>query len=123
VGLKPVLAAFAQMDNSLDDAARVSGAGFGRRMRRISAPLVAPAAASGAVLVFLTAYNEVTVSSLLWSTGHETIGTVIFNYENGGYTTLAAAMSVVTVMATVAMMLGLNLLGRHIPPGIIPWRD
>ncbi|WP_234992345.1 ABC transporter permease [Roseisalinus antarcticus] len=123
IGLKPVLAAFAQMDSSLDDAGRVSGAGFGRRIRRISAPLAAPAAASGAILVFLTAYNEVTVSSLLWSTGNETIGTVIFNYESGGYTTLAAAMSVVTVLATVVLMLCANLMGRRLPPGIVPWRE
>lgn len=122
VGLKPVVAAFAQMDSSLDDAGRVAGAGFARRMRRISGPLAAPAAASGALLVFLTAYNEVTVSSLLWSTGNETIGTVIFNYENGGYTTLAAAMSVVTVLATIVLMLGLNLFVRRVPPGVIPWR-
>jgi hypothetical protein len=69
VGLKPVAAAFAQMDPGLDDAARVSGAGFWRRLGAIHAPLAAPAAASGAILVFLTAYNEITVSALLWSTG------------------------------------------------------
>lgn len=123
IGLKSVVAAFAQMDSSLDDAGRVCGAGFARRMRRISGPLAAPAAGSGALLVFLTAYNEVTVSSLLWSTGNETIGTVIFNYENGGYTTLAASMSVVTVAATIILMLGLNLVGRYVPAGIIPWRE
>ena len=111
-----------QLDPALDDAARVSGAGFGRRMGRIFGPLVAPAAASGAILVFLTAYNEVTVSALLWSTGNETIGTSIFNYEDGGYTTLAAAMSCVTVVATVALMAGLDRMGRRLPPGVVPWR-
>ncbi|MEO0360778.1 MAG: iron ABC transporter permease, partial [Pseudomonadota bacterium] len=74
IALKPVGAAYLQLDPALDEAARVSGAGFMRRMTRISAPLVAPAAASGAILVFLTAYNEVTVSALLWSSGAETIG-------------------------------------------------
>ncbi len=123
VGLKPVAAAYTQLDVSLDDAARVSGAGLMRRMRRIFAPLVAPAAASGAILVFLTAYNEVTVSALLWSTGSETIGTVIFNYEDGGYTTLAAAMAAITVAATVVLMFGLNLLAPKLQPGVIPWRD
>lgn len=123
VGLKPVTAAYTQMDGSLDDAARVSGAGFLRRMRRIFAPLVAPAAVSGGILVFLTAYNEVTVSALLWSTGSETIGTVIFNYEDGGYTTLAAAMAAITVAATVVIMFALNALAPKLPPGIIPWRD
>lgn len=122
IGLKPVVAAYAQLDPSLDDAARVSGAGFTLRLGRIFAPLVAPAAASGAILVFLTAYNEVTVSALLWSTGNETIGTSIFNYEDGGYTTLAAAMSCVTVVATVVLMAGLDRAGRRLPPGVVPWR-
>ncbi|KZM52055.1 iron ABC transporter permease [Labrenzia sp. OB1] len=123
VGLKPVTAAFLQMDTSLEDAARVSGAGFFRRMRRIFAPLAAPSAASGAILVFLTAYNEVTVSALLWSTGNETIGTTIFNYEDGGYTTLAAAMSTVVVLATIVIMLGMNALAGRVPAGTIPWKD
>ncbi|WP_289036286.1 iron ABC transporter permease [uncultured Roseibium sp.] len=123
VGLKPVVAAFLQMDMSLEDAARVSGAGFGRRIRKIFAPLVAPAAASGGILVFLTAYNEVTVSALLWSTGNETIGTTIFNYEDGGYTTLAAAMSVVVVLATIVIMVAMNALTKKVPAGTIPWRS
>ncbi|MCF3936475.1 iron ABC transporter permease [Acuticoccus sp. M5D2P5] len=123
IALKPVAAAFAQLDPSLDDAARVAGASYGRRMRRIFAPLVAPAAASGAILVFLTAYNEITVSALLWSPGNETIGTTIFNYEDGGYTTLAAAMSAVTVGVTVILMMLLDRMGRRLPAGTVPWRD
>ena len=123
IGLNPVAAAYGQIDGALDDAARVSGAGFARRLGTIFAPLVAPAAASGAILVFLTAYNEVTVSALLWSAGHETIGTVIFNYEDGGYTTLAAAMAAVTVVATILIMTAMNALARLAPPGTIPWRD
>ncbi len=123
IALKPVSAAYAALDPALDDAARVSGASFALRMRRVFLPLTAPAAGSGAVLVFLTAYNEVTVSALLWSSGNETIGTTIFNYEDGGYTTLAAAMAAVTVAATVLLMLGLHALGRRLPPGVAPWRD
>ncbi|QDY70713.1 iron ABC transporter permease (plasmid) [Qingshengfaniella alkalisoli] len=122
IALKPVAAAYGQLDPALDDAARVSGAGFGLRMRRVFTPLMAPAAASGAILVFLTAYNEVTVSALLWSTGNETIGTSIFNFEDGGYTTLAAAMSCVTVVATVVIMAALDRIGRRLPPGVVPWR-
>ncbi|MFN3613796.1 MAG: ABC transporter permease subunit, partial [Rubrimonas sp.] len=122
VALKPVAAAAAQMDPALEDAARVSGAGFGMRMRRIHLPLLAPAAASGGLLVFLTAYNEITVSALLWSRGTETIGTTIFNYEDGGSAGLAAAMSSITVAATAAMMLALNAAAGRLPAGVIPWR-
>ncbi|WP_208347497.1 ABC transporter permease [Pseudaestuariivita rosea] len=122
IALKPVSSAYLQLDPALDEAARVAGASFGRRLRRITLPLIAPAAASGGILVFLTAYNEVTVSALLWSSGTETIGTTIFNYEDGGYTTLASAMAAVTVIATVMLMLLLDWLGRRAPPGVVPWR-
>ncbi|BBU54264.1 ABC transporter permease [Mameliella alba] len=122
IALKPVSAAFVQLDPALDEAARISGACYGLRMRRIFLPLIAPAAASGAILVFLTAYNEVTVSALLWSSGNETIGTTIYNYEDGGYTTLAAAMASVTVVATVLLMAALDRLGRQAPRGVVPWR-
>ncbi|MFN4153895.1 MAG: ABC transporter permease [Paracoccaceae bacterium] len=123
LGLKPVSVAWAAMDPALQDAGRVSGARFWRRLWRIDLPLVAPAAASGAVLVMLTAWNEVTLSAILWTRGTETLGTVIFNYEDGGYSTLASAMSVVSIAATLALMLALHRIGRHLPPGIIPWRD
>jgi len=122
VALKPVAAACLQLDPALDEAAQVAGANWTHRMWRIFVPLVAPAAASGAMLVFLTAYNEITVSALLWSSGTETIGTVIYNYENGGYTTLAAAMASVTVIATVTLMGLLDRMGKHMPPGVVPWR-
>ncbi len=122
IALKPVTAAMLQFDPALDEAARTAGAGYVRRLLRITFPLVLPAAASGAILVFLTAYNEVTVSALLWSSGNETIGTTIFNYEDGGYTTLASAMSAITVLATVLLMWALDWMGRRAPPGVVPWR-
>jgi len=122
IALKPVSVAYGALDPALQDAARVSGAGFWRRLARIDVPLVAPAAASGAVLVMLTAWNEVTLSSILWTRGTETLGTVIFNYEDGGYSTLASAMSVISVLVTLALMALLGRVGRSLPPGIIPWR-
>jgi iron(III) transport system permease protein len=42
VALKPAVAASLQLDPALDEAARVAGAGWGRRMRRIFLPLSRP---------------------------------------------------------------------------------
>ncbi|WP_181704890.1 ABC transporter permease [Chthonobacter rhizosphaerae] len=123
IALKPVSVARDALDPALGDAAQVAGAGFWRRLLRIEAPLLAPAAASGAVLVTLVAFSEVTLSSILWTRGTETLGTVIFNYEDGGYTGLAAAMSVIAVLTTLALMLALDRIGRRLPPGIVPWRS
>ena len=124
VGLKPVAAAFLQMDRSLEDAAKVSGASFLTRMRRIFTPLAAPSAASGATLVFLTAYNESdSVSSFVVHRKRDHWQPRSSTTKTAATTTLAAAMSVVVVLATIVVMIGMNGLARHVPPGTVPWKD
>ncbi|CAM4130871.1 ABC transporter permease [Lederbergia lenta] len=91
--------AFSQIDPSIEEAARTSGASGIAKWRKILFPLLFPGLISGALLVFLTALTELTVSSLLWSSGQETIGVVIFNFEQSGYTTYSSALSSMIVMA------------------------
>jgi iron(III) transport system permease protein len=123
LALRPVSAAFAQLDPALDDAAAAAGARFGTRLRTVSLPLLAPAAAAGAILVFLTALNEITVSALLWSSGSETLGVIVYSLQEGGDSPLAAAVSVVAVGVVVLAMAGLTLLARRLPRGALPWTD
>jgi iron(III) transport system permease protein len=123
LALRPVTNALRQVDPSLDEAARMSGARFARRMATVIMPLVAPSAIAGGMLVFLMAFNELTVSALLWSAGNETIGVMIFNLKDAGDTLEASAMSVVTVIITIVMMLLLSATHRAMPQGAIPWRD
>ena len=122
LALRPAQAACVALDPAMEEAARACGAGRLRCLRTIVAPLVAPAAAAGGVLVFLTAFNELTVSILLWSQGRETLGVVVYALEEGGSPTLAAALSTVTIGVVVVVMLAVGRLGRRLPPGIIPWR-
>ncbi|MGO8264435.1 ABC transporter permease subunit, partial [Rhizobium ruizarguesonis] len=58
VSLKPVVSALHQLDPALEEAARLSGAGFFRRLADIIVPLIAPAAGASVILVFLIACNE-----------------------------------------------------------------
>jgi iron(III) transport system permease protein len=122
IALRPVVAAYRQLEPSLEEAAEAAGASFLRRWRDILIPLVMPAAAAGAVLVFLIAFSELTVSALLWSSGAETLGVVLFSLEQAGDSTSAAAVGVITVLATVATMLAGGLLSRRLPPGTLPWQ-
>ena len=121
LALGPVTAGFRQADPALEEAARVAGAGMGMRLATIVAPMMAPVAAAGAILVFLTAFNELTVSALLYAAGTETVGVQVFNLEDGGYTTLASAMAVATVVVIVALMAALNALAPRLPRGVVPW--
>jgi iron(III) transport system permease protein len=121
LALRPVIGGFQQLDRHLEEAAQMAGAKFLFRVRTVLLPMVAPVAAAGAILVFLTAFNELTVSALLWSSGSETLGVVVFSLDDGGYTVLATAVAMVTVLVIVALMLAGSLIARRMPPGVLPW--
>ncbi|MBB3393014.1 iron(III) transport system permease protein [Rhizobium sp. BK275] len=123
VSLKPVVSAFHQLDPALEEAARLSGAGFFRRLKDIIVPLIAPAAGASVILVFLIACNELTISALLWSAGTQTLGVAIYNLDDSGSSDLASALSVLVVFMVVAMMLLLELLVKRLPKGVVPWRS
>jgi len=123
LGLRPVASGYRQLDRTLEEASQIAGARLARRLRTIVVPLVAPAAAAGALLIFLTAFNELTVSALLWSSGSETLGVVFFSFQQGGDSTYAAALGVLTVIVSVALMLSTLLFARRVPQGVLPWRD
>lgn len=122
IAVKAPVVAIRQMPRDLEEAARMCGARYLRRMATIVLPFAAPAAAAGALLVFLTAFNELTVSALLWSAGTETLGVVLFNLEDGGYGTLAAAVAVLATAVIAALMLLLDLGAGRLPRGVVPWR-
>ena len=113
--------ACAEVDGAVGEGTQP--AGLFMRMRTIIFPLVAPAAIAGGLLIFMTALSELTVSALLWSSGSETIGVVMFSFEQGGDSNYAAAMSVITVAVTFVLMLVTNLLAPYLPSGVLPWRD
>jgi len=122
LSLRPVVSGYQQLDPGLEEAARMTGAGFGYRLRTVIGPLVAPVAAAGALLVFLTAFSELTVSVLLWSAGVETLGVVVFSLDQGGEAVAASAVAVLSVAATLGAMLAASLLARRLPAGALPWR-
>jgi iron(III) transport system permease protein len=119
---RPVTAGLAQVDRHLDEAAQGAGAGFVYRLRTVLYPLLAPAAGAGAILVFLTAFNELTVSALLWSSGSETVGVAIFSLDQAGESGGAAAVAVLSVAATLGLMAVASLFARRLPRGVLPWR-
>jgi iron(III) transport system permease protein len=122
LAIKPVDAALGQLSPDLTEAAAAAGAGAGRRLLTITAPLAAPAAIAGALLVFMSAFNELTVSALLWSSRNETIGVILFSLEESGLSPQAAAIAVITLGVVVLLLAALDRLGRRLPAGVLPWR-
>lgn len=123
LGVRPVVNGYLQIDRALEEAAQIGGARLLTRMRTIIFPMIAPAAMAGGLLIFMTALSELTVSALLWSSGAETLGVVIFSFEQGGDTKYAAAISALLVAFTFMLMLAANLFANKLPKGVLPWRD
>jgi len=120
--LRPTLAGFAQIEPSLDEAARLCGAGLMRRMIDILLPLAAPSVLAGTLLVFLTALNEIQVSVLLVTAQTQTLGPTIIFLDEGGSAPLAAAVGCLMMLVVLGLMLLASRLTRRLPQGVLPWQ-
>jgi iron(III) transport system permease protein len=121
LALKPPLAAMAVLARDQEEASALDGANAWQRLRHIIVPNLLPAAAAGALLVFLLAFNELTVSALLWTAGTETLGVVLFSLEDAGLGGEAAAIGVTTTVVVAVVMAALDRLRAKVPAGVLPW--
>ena len=95
-----------QVHDSLEEAARVSGARIFHRLRDVILPLARPGMIAGWILVFMPALRELTVSILLYAYRTETIGVVVYNLQDAGYREIAAALA--------SIVMGLLILGNAV---------
>jgi len=120
--LRTTTSALEQFDIRLEEAAQVLGAGVFRRLRTVILPAAAASAVAGALLVFMAAVNELTVSSLLWSTGNETIGVVIYALQYEGNSPEASAVSMMSIGIVLLIAAVFGYFGKYLPDGVVPWR-
>ena len=123
LALRPVLGGFAQLDQGLDEAARIVGAGFFTRFKDVILPMIAPAGMAGAIVVFMSAINEIQVSILLVTSTSQTIGPMIIFLEEAGSSTLAAAVGCLIVVLVLVLMAISSLFSHRLPNGVLPWSD
>ncbi|TVR90929.1 MAG: iron ABC transporter permease [Trueperaceae bacterium] len=95
--LQPLGAAWRQVDPSLEEAGRIDGASTLQVLRHVLLPIMAPTVLVAALLVFLNAFSEISISALLAGSRAETLGWLVFGLEQAGNTNQAAALSVVLV--------------------------
>ena len=81
LSLKTSLDGFRQVDSTLVEAARMSGANFLKSFKDIYLPLLIPSIIAGWFLTFTPLISELTMTQLLTGPGLETIGTLIFQLQ------------------------------------------
>ncbi|UXN75612.1 hypothetical protein N8D56_13190 [Devosia sp. A8/3-2] len=68
----------------------------------------------------MSAFNELTVSALLWSSRNETIGVILFSLEESGLSPQAAAVAVITPVVIIVLLALLDRLASRLPAGVLP---
>ncbi len=95
-------AALRSVDVSLEEAARVAGAGWVRAVGGVTFRLLLPALASTWLLVFLPAFSEVTMSVLLAGPRTRVVGALLFELQTYGDPPAAAALAVLVTAVVIA---------------------
>ncbi|SFV37314.1 iron(III) transport system permease protein [Devosia crocina] len=107
-------AAFHQVGDNLEAAARVFGASPLTAFRRILLPLILPSLIASMLLVFAVATRELVASIIVAPVGMQTISTYIWRQFEQGSVGLGMAMAFVTVLiTTVFPLVILSLLGKR----------
>jgi iron(III) transport system permease protein len=110
LGHRPVQAALDRLPPGLTRAARLAGARPATAVRTVVLPPLTVALCTAAGLVFVFAFHELTMSTILYGPGTETFAVVIMNQQDLGGVGATAALSlvltapVVTVAALVAYL-------------------
>ncbi len=121
-GHRPIAGALDRLAAEEVYAARASGAGPVTALRTVAVRPLAPALLGAWLICCVTALHEVTMSSLLYGPGSETLAVVVLNSQELGRIGPTAALSVVLTLVIAVPALPLWLLVRRLrlPPDAGP---
>jgi len=109
-----MLSTFAQLDPNLPDAAATLGASPARVVRHVILPLIWPGVLTSALFVFLTSFNEVTVSVLI-------AGSRYLTYPVRLYAELRSQGVDPTTVAISAMLVAMIIVFAVIGERVLNW--
>jgi iron(III) transport system permease protein len=107
LGLRTLAGVVLQVDKSLEECARVCGAGWWYQMQTVSLPLLRPGIAAAWLLIFIASIRELGASVFLMSPQSKVISPAIINAWLSSGSELSAAMAMlltVTMFAAVILL-------------------
>jgi iron(III) transport system permease protein len=120
LAFRPLGAALEGLAADFGRAARSSGADALTAARTVILPLLWPSLAASAVLVFMFALHELTMSSLLYGPTSATLAVVVLNLQQLGDPTQTAALAVLVTL--LVALVSLPLAGRLSAFASARWR-
>jgi len=99
-----------QLSSEMEEAGRACGASWARALIDISAPLIKSGLLAAWMVVFAVTLRELSMAILLYVPGTETLPIAIYSFIDNGTFEIAAALSVVLILLSIAAMLALRWL-------------
>jgi iron(III) transport system permease protein len=96
-------ATFRQIDPSLEEAGRVTGATWWVTIRHILFPLSRPGLLVAFLLVFIPAFSELSATILLYTGGTETIAIAIYRLNDLGQLEVVSALAVFIIAVVLSL--------------------
>ncbi|MGW4033117.1 ABC transporter permease [Streptomyces sp. NPDC004838] len=101
-----VLAALTGLSPNVEEASRIAGASQLQTLLRVTLPLVAPSAAIGGVLAFISSWEELIVSLFLVTPEFKTVPVVLWGQIKEGISpSTSAVATIVTLLSILASIL------------------
>lgn len=106
-----------QVSGDLDESARLTGAGFLRRLGAITVPLAIRGLSAGALIIFVKIVRDLSLVVLLFTPTMPLLSVLAYRYASEGFTQFANAITVVVLVISI----GATLLANRLQAKTQPW--
>jgi iron(III) transport system permease protein len=114
LGVRTLAGVVLQIDKSLEECARVCGAGWGYQMRTVTLPLLKPGILAAWLLIFMACVRELGTSVFLMGPNAKVIAPSIVNAFASSGTELTAAMALIQTATVIVALIILFRLTRGV---------
>lgn len=113
-GVRAISSTLVQIDRSLEECASVLGASWGRVMRTITFPLLAPGIWAGWTLILVSIIKELSAPALLYNSKTVVLSVAVFDlYVSGSFTYVATLSLIQALILFVILFLARRLGGAR----------
>jgi len=110
--VRSAVAGLRQVDDSFEEASRVLGGAWLLTLRKVTAPMLAPAVLSGAIMILYQSVRELPASMMLHSVGSEVMSVVMWEMISEGMFVRMFALAVVNLAIVVPLVAIASRLSR-----------
>ncbi|WP_127144552.1 ABC transporter permease [Pelagibacterium montanilacus] len=105
-----------QVSGDLEESARLTGAGFLRRLAAITVPLAARGIVAGALLIFVKIMRELALVVVLFTPATPVLAVLAYRYASEGFAQFANAIAVVILAISALATILANILQNRSQP-------